>query len=83
MHESNIYNTTFQTHEEHYEFLVMPFKLSNRPVTFQATMSTLLKPFLRKFVILVSMILIYSPSMDTRLNHLSLVLSTLAKDKLF
>lgn len=66
------------------EFIVMPFGLSNAPTTFQATMNTLLKPFLHKFVKKnFDDILIHSASMEAHLTHLSLVLSTLAKEKVF
>ena len=34
MKEADIPNTTFRTHEGHYEFLVMPFGLCNAPSTF-------------------------------------------------
>ena len=37
--EEDTYKTAFCTHEGHYEYLVMPFRLMNAPLTFQATMS--------------------------------------------
>lgn len=38
------------THEGHYEFLEMPFELTNAPTTFQSFMTEFL-PFLRRFVL--------------------------------
>ena len=36
MHESNIYKTTFRTHHGNYEFLIIPFELTNAPSTYQS-----------------------------------------------
>lgn len=51
VHDRDTYKTSFRTHEGHYEFLVMPFSLTNAPSTFQATMNQIFVAFLRKFVI--------------------------------
>jgi hypothetical protein len=49
--EKDIEKTTFQCHFGHFEFLVMPFGLSNAPATFQSCMNHIFSDQLRKSIL--------------------------------
>ncbi|GJY99405.1 retrovirus-related pol polyprotein from transposon 17.6 [Tanacetum coccineum] len=84
IHKEDIPTTAFKTHQRHYEFLVIPFGLTNAHSTFQALMNEVFQPFLRKFtLVFFDDILIYSKSLKDHVQHLSDVLVTMRQNKLF
>jgi hypothetical protein len=84
MHPDDVNKTVFHTHKVLFEFLVMPFRLTNMLVTLQALMNELLQPFLRWFILVFfTDILIFNISWSEQLRHVHPILAQLQKHHLF
>ena len=84
MKEEDVGKTTFRTHNDHFEFCVMPFGLCNAPSSFQAMMNSTFGPHLRKFIIVFfDDILIYSRTFQEHMSHLEQAFQILLVGKFF
>jgi len=82
--DTDIHKTAFRTRYGHYEFLVLPFGLTNVPATFMTLMNDIFREYLDKFVIIyLDDILIYSKTKEEHLQHLRIVLGILRQHKLY
>ena len=82
--EGDEWKTAFNTPSGHYEYLVMPFGLSNAPAVFQTLVNDVLRDMLNQFVfVYLDDILIFSPDEETHVEHVRRVLKRLLSNHLF
>jgi hypothetical protein len=73
--EDDVPKTTFKTRFGHYDFIVLPFGLTNASGVFMSLMNGVFRKYLDKFIqVFIDDILIYSQTMEEHEERLRLVL---------
>ncbi|XP_071902449.1 uncharacterized protein [Coffea arabica] len=82
--KEDIPKTVFNTRYGHFEFAVMPFRLTNAPTAFMDLMQRVFKKYLDQFVVVfIDDILVYSKTREEHAKHLEIVLQILREHKLY
>ena len=82
--DEDIHKTNFRTRYGHYEFVVVPFGLTNAPATFMCLKNSVFSGYLDKFVlVLLDDILVYSKNEEEHEEHLILTLELLREHQLY
>ncbi|GJZ44985.1 retrotransposon protein, putative, ty3-gypsy subclass [Tanacetum coccineum] len=82
--EQYVSKIAFRTCYGHYEFLVMPFRLTNGLVVFMDLMNRIFHEYLDRFaIVFINDILVYSKAMEEHEDHFRIVLEILRQKKLY
>src|SRR5438045_107647 len=82
--EGDEWKTAFRTRYGHFEYLVLPFGLTNAPATFHAYINCALRGLVDDFcVVYLDDILIFSNSEEEHYEHLKLVIECLRQAELY
>jgi hypothetical protein len=82
MKSEDISKIAFRIYSDHYEFLVMPFRLTNTPTTFQNLINEVILEYPRKYSLFLSDILINSKTFKDHLKLLQIAFKFLRSHKL-
>jgi hypothetical protein len=83
MREGDEWKVMFKINEGLYEWIFIPFVLTNDPINFMRLMNDVLKDFIGNFVIVyLDDILVFSKAKEVHLRFLTLVMRRLRKEKL-
>jgi hypothetical protein len=76
--EGDEWKTAFKTPYRHFEYLVILFRLTNVPATFQSVVDYTIQPFLDKFAVCyLDDILIFSKTLEEHWKYIKAVLDAL------
>ncbi|XP_047171101.1 uncharacterized protein LOC124839355 [Vigna umbellata] len=79
-----VQKTAFRSRYGHYEYVVMPYGVTNAPAIFMDYMNRIFRPFLDKFVVVfIDDILVYSKTREEHEDHLRAVLEVLRERRLY
>ncbi|XP_017635921.1 uncharacterized protein LOC108477979 [Gossypium arboreum] len=82
--EGNVFKMAFRTHYGHYEFLVIPFGLTNALTAFMDLINRIFQPYLGQFVVVfIDDILVFLRTKDEHDEHLRVVFQTLREKQLY
>ena len=83
MKDVDVLKTAFRTQYGHYEFLVIPFGLTNAPTAFMDLMNRVFHPYLDQVVVVfIDDIQVYSKDAQEHEQHLKIVLQILREKRL-
>lgn len=83
MVEEDVYKTAFHTQTGHFEFLVMPFELTNAPATFSCMINCIFIDHQNFVIVFFDDILVFSTSEQEHFSHLDTVFNLLCKNQLY
>ena len=82
--KEDVPKTAFRTPLGHFQYLVLPFGLTNAPATFQSVMNEIFREHIGRFVLVyLDDILVYSRTSQQHVEHVRCVLEILRKNRFY